>query len=294
MKSQRVRRSHVVPKFYLRGFCVPGIERLWVGDIRTQKVYLANISDVGVVKDIYAEQRGMHEDNMEQRLGAIEANAALGLRSFLSGNSDVNEDLTRFISWLAARTMWLRRVTQENLPTFIRANKEMLEEAVGKETRPFEFENLHSGQRERSSLEEALIRIDDPLWQMHVTQDQYLDVIRVQAWLFQTQHFPQMEWLRARAPSGYHFVTADRPVRWDILCAGVGDSPAALRHSMVELTVPLNRNCALVAGHGMHNRGWSVNEINEHTCNGAERCVYGHSEGTVSALIRRRRGERFH
>ena len=284
----------MVPKFYLRGFCAPGSERLWVGDIRTQKVYPAHVSDVGVVKDIYAGDSGPHEDELEERLAEIEGNAAPELRDFLAGDSDVEENLTRFIGWLAARTMWLRRMTQENLPTFIRTNKEVFREIVGQEIRPFDFEHLSSGRRERLPLGEALSRIDDPSWQLRVTQDQHLDAIRMQAHLFQTQHFPTLKWLRARAPSGYSFITSDRPVCWNILDAGVGDSPAALRHPFAELTVPLGKHCALVAGHGTHNRGWNVNEINERTCDGAERFIYGHSEGAVSLLMQRRRGDSFH
>src|SRR3954454_9457210 len=102
MKHQKVRRSHIVPKFYLRGFCVPGTERLWVGDIRTQKTYLAHISDVGVVKDFYLGDHRTHEDDLEERLAKIEGNAAPDLRRFLTGPSEVPENLTRFISWLAA------------------------------------------------------------------------------------------------------------------------------------------------------------------------------------------------
>ena len=283
----------MVPKFYLRGFCAPGTERLWVGDTQTQKAYVAHVSDAGVVRDIYAGGGGVHEDDLEERLAKIEGAAAPELKRFLSGHPDAQGNLTRFISWLAARTIWLRRATQKNLPAFIKANKAMLGEMVGKEARPFEFEHLRSGKRERLALNEALNRIDDPMWQMHVTQDQHLDVMRLQAYLFETQHFPQMKWLRARAPSGYNFVTADRPVCWDILGAGVGDSTAALRHPMAELTVPMDRNCALVAGHRMHNRTWNVNEINERTCMAAERFIYGPSEKAVSVLIQHRRGERF-
>ena len=255
------------------------------GAIRTPKAYHAHVSDLGVVKDIYSANSDPHEDELEERLAEIEGNAAPKLRGFLAGDSEVEENLTRFISWLAARTMWLRRATQENLPTFIRTNKEVFREIVGQEIRLFEFEHLRSGRRERLSLGEALSRIDDPSWQLQVTQDQHLDAIRMQAHLFQTQYFPTMNWLRARAPSGYSFITSDRPVCWDILDAGVGDSPAALRHPFAELTVPLDKHCALVAGHGMHNRGWNTNEINERTCDGAERFIYGRSKDAVSMLI---------
>jgi hypothetical protein len=69
---------------------------------------------------------------------------------------------------------------------------------------------------------------------------------------------------------------------------------AALRHPFVELTVALDAHCALVSGHGLHNRSWNVNEINQRTCDGAEKFIYGHSEDDVSKLVGRRRDGRVH
>lgn len=82
----KVRRSHVVPKFYLRGFCEPGTERVWVGDIRTLRTYQAHIAKIGVVKDFYAAKSGDHEDDLELRLSGIESDAAPELRKLVSGN----------------------------------------------------------------------------------------------------------------------------------------------------------------------------------------------------------------
>ena len=213
---------------------MPGTKGLWVGDIHTQKTYLANISDVGVVKDFYAGEGGRHKDDLD---------AAPDLRRFLAGHSDVSPNLTTFIAWLAARTLWLRRWVQEGFPA------------------------------------------------QRVTQDQHPDALWLQARLFETEHFPKMNWIRARAPIGHYFITSDRPVCWDILGVGAKNSPAALRHHWVELTLPLGVSCALVAGHGHESRSWNVDEINERTCAGAERFIYGHSKEDVTNLMQRRHGK---
>jgi Protein of unknown function (DUF4238) len=297
LNKPRVRRSHVVPKFYLRGFCEADTERVWVGDIRTQKIYHAHIAKIAVVKDFYVAENGENEDDLEERLSRIESNAAPELRGFLAGKSEISPDLGRLIAWLAARTVWLRRVTQETFPAYLQANREALRKFAGSEKRPFEFERLSFGDREQITLIEALERINDPAWRICVTQDQHLDVIRLQAHLFRAERFPNMKWVRATAPSGYHFVTSDRPVCWDVLGAGVSDSPAALRHPLAELTVALDAGHALVANHdstGVLTRSWNVAEINERICAGTERFIYGPRREDVSSLLAHRQGQRLH
>jgi hypothetical protein len=290
-----VRRSHVVPRFYLRGFCEPQTDRLWVGDIRLQKCHRANITKVAVEKDFYASEYGSHEDDLEQRLSRIEGEAAPKLNDFTLGGRDIGPELGRFIAWLAARTTWLRRTTQERFPDFLFANQASLRAVVGSETRPFEFEHKVSGRRERVSLSDASQRINDKGWRLKVTQDQHLDVIRLQAHLFRSDHFPRMKWARAIAPYGRRFVTSDRPVCWDILGAGVGNSPAALRHPLAELTVPMTADIALVAGHD-HSAIlagiWKVDEINQRTVASAERFIYGTYEKDVCDLLPLRSGSR--
>jgi hypothetical protein len=285
----RTRRSHVVPRFYLAGFSEPGTERVWVGDIKTQKCYPAHIAKIGVAKDFYAAQDGGHEDDLETHLSKIESNAAPDLKWFVGGGVEISPDLGRFIAWLAARTTWLRRITEATLPDFIRANERSLRDVVGSEKRLFEFEEISSGKRERISLQDTLERINNRNWRLRVSQDQHLDVIRLQAYLFQTQHFSNINWVKATAPSGYSFATSDKPVCWDVLGSGVGDWPAALRHPAAELTVPLDAGHALIANHDpsyILAHPLSVAEINERTAIGAERFLYGASEKGISNLLR--------
>ena len=202
MSSPRVKRSHIVPKFYLRGFSQGQDQRLWVGDLRSQKTHISNVRDAAVDTSFYEEKVGPHEDNLEERLSKIESDAAPHLREFLRGYSQITPEIGRFISWLAARTCWLRREMNEKFPAYLLSNRSALRDYIGFELRPFRFENRQTGVVIHVSLETALDRISNPDWQMEVTQDQYLDMIRLQAHLFRSKHFPTLNWIRAKAPHG--------------------------------------------------------------------------------------------
>jgi hypothetical protein len=104
-----------------------------------------------------------------------------------------------------------------------------------------------------------------------------------------------MKWVRASVPYDHRFVTSDRPVSGDILGTGIGDYPAALRHPLAELTVPMTADFALVAGHdhsAILARTWTVEEINLRTAAAAERFIYGTTEQDGSALLRLRSRDR--
>ena len=292
----QVRRSHVIPKFYLKLFCEKESERIWVGDIKIQKVYVANVSKVGVETDAYAAEAGEHEDDLEERLSRIESDAAPGLRAYGAEGADVTPELGRFIAWLAARTGWVRRWAENGLPNFLLTTDTQLlrdlDATDSPDERPFEFVNVETGHRERVPLPVAMERVSDPRWKLVITQDQSLDVIRLQAYIFQSDHFPKLKWTRACA---FRFVTSDRPVSWDILHAGLHDTPAALRHPLAELIVPLRLDCALVAGHdheAILSQLWTVPEINRRTTLTADRFIYGSRQQDVEELLSLRRRER--
>jgi len=278
-----------VPKFYLRGFCVPGSEHIWVGDLKTRKSYAANIADVGVENDFYSDAGGVHEDDLEVRLSKIESAAAPKLRGFLRGETGIDPDLGRFIAWLAARTTWLRRVVQETFPDFLRANTELLRQESGAENEVFDFEHISTGHRELLPLSNALVRLQDSTWRMHVPQDYHLHAIRMQAWLLREKHFPKLEWTKLTAPADCYFITSDRPVSWDIAGDSVADHPAAFGHQSVELTVPLCSGHALVAVHDRSTLAKkqliTVSAINERTRTNAERFIYGAREEDVEVYL---------
>lgn len=189
----------MIPRFYLKNFCAPGSERIWVDDLHTKQTYLADIGNVGVVKDFYAGAGGHHEDELEERLSKIEGDAAPHLHHFIGGNGVISEDLSRFLAWLAARTTWLRRAAQKSLPDFMRNKPELFYEHIGAEKDQkdlFDFQHELTGRLERVSLREALERVHDSAWRMRLHQDQYLDLIRIQAYHFRADHFPALKWVK--------------------------------------------------------------------------------------------------
>lgn len=241
-------------------------------------MYLADTTKVGVEKDFYSENGREQEDDLEKRLSEIESNAAPQLRAFREDSLQITPELGRFIAWLAARTTWLRRITQEAFPEYLRSEPELFRKDIGLEKHQFEFENVKSRIREEVSLAKALERVRNPMWRMRVTQPQHLDAIRMQAHIFQYEHLPALKWLKLTAPRDDYFITSDRPVCWDILDIGASDSPAALRHPNVELTFTVDWNHALVAGRDaetMTVRPIRVAEINARVRSRAERFIYG-------------------
>jgi hypothetical protein len=78
-----------------------------------------------------------------------------------------------------------------------------------------------------------------------LSQD-FLEIVRLQAWLFQNQHFPRLKWHLVRAPRGNDFVIGDRPVAWGWE-HWTDPPPAALQLEGVMLLAPLTRSLALLA-----------------------------------------------
>jgi uncharacterized protein DUF4238 len=281
------RRSHVVPAFYLRNFVRQGSNKLWVRDLKTGNIHASTPTKAGTMRDYYRGAGARHEDDLESRLGGIESDAAPRLRHLFE-RAEVMPELARFIPWLAARTEWVRRIYQHGLGEFILANYGALKEKGGDGGRelPFLFVHTGTGEKRVVELERAPEYLRDNNWSLRIHQDQFLDCIRIQAHIFATDLFPRMKWIKLTAPSGYRFITADRPVFWDGLDEQFKDQPSALRHPDVKLIVPLSTSFALLAGHDldlMFSRGISVGEVNRLAMRRAERFLYAADESDLAS-----------
>ena len=282
--SQRTRRSHVVPKFYLKNFSRPPFWRLWVCDLTARKTFCAGLQRIAVTNDFYAAEGAQHEDELEHRLAVIENNAAASVRGFENRPTTIDSATTRFIAWLAARTGWIRRAAPQRLQNFLVENGTNLGALTGGRELPFEFEDISSGEKRIVDLDEAVSLSDHPRWQLRLTQDQFLDCVRIQAHIFQTEHFPHMQWMRLTAPEGFRFITSDRPVTWEVPHLGLKDEPGALKHPAVRLVVPLSSQTALLASHERGQtmrKGVSVAEVNSIVFRNAERYIYGSDKKDV-------------
>lgn len=252
------RRHHYIPQFYLRGFASQETSNrrqpsLWVCDIESGSIAQRTPRNLAVEIGYYAieTEHGLDYQTLENELARMEDQAAFALRQFLSppvgSRGAMEPEISLFIAWLACRVPWFRRIATEGWP------KHMDDMAWGKveaEDDP-DFSvllvNQATGEHQRLPREAALDAIRSGQWTAQMDQNQIVDVMRLQRWLFQQQHFPRLFWTVLTAPPGDSFIVSDRPVVWYVPDKGFADSPAGLKHPRVELTVPLNAATALLA-----------------------------------------------
>ena len=83
-------------------------------------------------------------------------------------------------------------------------------------------------------------------WRLLLTNEDFIELVHLQAWYFQAQFFPKLRWAILDAPPGWYFIIGDRPVVWGV--DGVIDvQPRFLRHPDVQLFATLTRSVALFA-----------------------------------------------
>ena len=118
-------------------------------------------------------------------------------------------------------------------------------EQVAPITRFHRMEHAVLGVREDVRPEEVeLLRSRG--WRLILKNEDFLEIVHLQAWYFQVRFFPRLQWIVLDAPPGAYFVIGDRPVLWGfegMLTA----KPSALRHPDVQLFAPLTRSLALFA-----------------------------------------------
>lgn len=289
------RRHHYIPQFYLRGFVDPATPPrqtpyLWVWDKHAAAVNRRAPKNLALEMGYYAVEadRGLDYATVENELSQIENRAAFALRRYLGqpiGNrGPIQPDLSTFLAWLAARVPWYRSLVEEDFSRFIE-RMAFGDEPVPDGDDPTTYLLTHqlTGEEARLPLPETLAAARSGLWRPSLSRFHYVELMRVQAWYFQFRHFPALLWTILDAPPGYAFVTSDRPVVWYVPDKGFADSPAALKHPEVELTVPLSARTALLATAAPLSPGTRVhpNDINIRTIAFAERFVAAPSPGLL-------------
>lgn len=114
--------------------------------------------------------------------------------------------------------------------------------------------------------------------------DDHLEMLHVQAWYFQTRHFPRMAWVRLNAPQGTSFITSDRAVAW--IVDGYADAPpSALRDSSAQVVAPLTSTIALVGRHRSGRLNVTPRDVNRFIAAAATDWVAGSSLDTVEQAL---------
>jgi len=279
-----------VPAFYLKNFA-NNAGKLWVCDLKEGKTFVSTAEKVATIRDYYSGESARHEDDLEQRLSEIESDAAIQMRRALGGEMNIGPELTRLIAWMAARTEWVRRLyAHYDFKRYLLENFAELCELEMQPTGrnlPFHFHSS-SGERVILALNQSRAYLEDSNWTLKCSQDQFLDLVRMQAYLFQKMHFPRFRWVRLAVPEGRSFITSDRPVSWDVLGQGWADFPAALKHPKMDLIFSLGTEVALMAGHDEANMLSSVitpSEFNRRVAARADRFLFGQARAHLEEAL---------
>ncbi|MCI0376923.1 MAG: DUF4238 domain-containing protein [Gemmataceae bacterium] len=280
------RYHHFLPRFYLRGFTDPHTPAdhepfVWVRDVTTGKISKRAPKNLAAETGYYAVETpsGLDYATVENELAQMEGKAAGALRSYLAmlpgTRGAIPADLSVLLAWLGARVPWLRRVADEQWAAFLESAANGGAELPPDSGCIVSLVNERTQEQRQEPIESALPLIRSGQWFARLGRNQVVEVMKLQAWYFRNKLMPNLAWILLTAPSGHCFVTSDRPVVWFIPAEGFADSPAALKHPRVELTVPLDAKHAVLAL-GSRARKPSevhVDEINRRTVDYAERFV---------------------
>lgn len=288
----KTRRSHVIPAFYLRSFADQR-GRIWSLDMKTLKLFPTTPEKVATVRDYYRGDHAKHEDDLEKRLATVESNAAPHLKALIAADVDLPPDFARFVAWMMARTDWVRRLHAHfDFKRYYRENfEEFCKIDDGRKGRPLPLK-FHNGLNEVVSVpfKDSRKYLESLDWELELSQDEFLDMIRMQAYCFETIHFPRLEWVSIRPPAGKRFITSDRPGSWDVLARGWQDFPAALKHPDVDLIFPVSPHIVLMAGHSQTSmlRSYiTTRDVNNRIALRADRFLYAQEEVDLKSFLSR-------
>lgn len=114
-------RAHTVSRFYLQGFVDPSSEGqaepyVWHGSLATGEIKRKSPKNISLIRGLYDGPGGFEDANasIEDHLSKIESAAAPAIRQLLDDPAgcgpSVPPEITRFLSWQAARTPGLMDV----------------------------------------------------------------------------------------------------------------------------------------------------------------------------------------
>jgi hypothetical protein len=302
-------RHHYVAQFHLRQFLdaesIGSVDPwVWYGDCADGKVRRRAPKKFGWERGLYDVQGAFSEPDatLERHLADhVEGPAAAAIRLFSEKDAgdrgEIPPEVTRYLSWAAARTPAMRNLFQEwsdaalSHPTPTEEPPSWITTIANRE-RPQRMEHPNHGVRDDVAQGEVRA-LKSQGWRLVLTAVDFGELVHVQAHSLFQQHFPRLQWLVLDSPPQCHFILGDRPVVWGFH----GDTtvtPAALRLPTVQLVAPLTSRIALFAqgagGHPPTNINFA--EINRAVACSASDWVIGPTREVVLDALRMR-GEGF-
>jgi len=201
MSGKRV--QHYIPQFYLRGFTDPSVTDgkmpwLWMRTKESSTIVRKAPKNLAAEIGYYAIENadGLDFVTVENELAVIESRAAFALRKFLDGpvgHRKIEPDLATFVAWLAVRVPWFARAAEEARHGFLQKVAEGREPLPDDPDFSCSLVSVTTGEQRRFQLAEAVGAIKSGTWQAHLSKNQLIDAMRVQAWYFRFQHFPTLQ-----------------------------------------------------------------------------------------------------
>lgn len=299
-------RHHYVSRFHLRGFTDPDADTsrdpwVWIGDCQTGEVKRRAPTNFGWERELYGSPGALADRNskLETYLAEkVESPAALALRRFCAkrqgARGPIPSEVLCYLAWAAARTPAMRALYQ----TWI---DELAEDRFTLAEQPpkwlLEAKDLHRLHRMEHSAHgirddvdpEEVERLKTSGWKFVVGQEDFLELVYVQARYFYERFFPRLNWLTLDAPVGEWFIIGDRPVAWGFWGA-LTVMPASLRNPNVQLIAPITRTIALVAYNSAGGQPTEVrpSELNQIIASVARKWIAGPSESVVRGALQLR------
>jgi hypothetical protein len=223
-------RDHYVSRFFLSRFVDPassvGAEPwLWYGEVRNGTVKRKAPKNIGWSRDLFAGPGGLADRGrrLEEHLAQeVEGPAAQSLREFVAAPiyqvREIPPALFRYMAWLAARSLTMKSlyeswISELDPPAQIELAEEPAPEPanlVAAPERRHVMEHPQHGTRDDvPSGEIESLRQEG--WRWRFSNDDFPEMVHLQAWDFQSRFFPRLSWKVLDAPGDPYFITCDRP-----------------------------------------------------------------------------------
>lgn len=290
-------RAHTVSRFYLDYFAseegaLNSQPALWVCQLESGSMKRRGAKNMSIERGLYDGPGCLGPGNgtIEAHLARIESNAASAIRAWVSlpqgARSDPPRGICRFLAWQATRTLPMKELFGRWFDALVPTLAEDVASRAEVASARFTMESRR-GERVEARVED-LAGLHREGWQIVLSNEQFQQVMHLQAWFLETKHFAKMSWGILDAPRGHPFVTSDRPVAWTTADLGGLAPPGLLGDRSAVVIAPLTSAVAMLGYHGSGARfeTTSPRDVNRLVANLADKWIAGPSRLVVEQAYR--------
>lgn len=246
------KRHHAQPEFYLRGFCQPGADRVWVYDFEATEPRCVGVENASVERYRYSVTRkdGSRDNSLEDWIADTESKAAPILKKLIAGDNISLQERADFASFMAL--MHVRTDSARELYAQMIAGRMQIEAyATAKHDRAFMqlmegFQKQH-GTMTAEKIEQVRQALIDPKgFVISVNKEATLSALIAHDDFLPI--FLEMEWSVVISKEPYYFVTSDNPLSHHVHEKHRNPMvPSGFLHPKAEVSLPLSSSACLIA-----------------------------------------------